>query len=399
MRTSAEERRTSALTDRSGYALAALALSTIFLISIPVAAWVYYSQRPGVDFASFWAAGRLALTGTPALAYDIEQHRAVELSVVSLGGLMPFPYPPPFLFVVTPLAIPAFWLGYLLWICATSGLYLVATRSLMPPRFALAHPAALVNSIIGQNGLLTAAIFLFGLSMVTAQPFAGGLVLGLLVIKPQLAVLVPVALIAARAWQAIAGAALSSLLFAALAALVFGLDSYWGFIGITRQYAIFIDSYDWAWGEQASVFAFFRFFDAPQTVALAAQAATAIVAAAITWRAWALRSGQRCAILAAATILVPPYLFTYDSLILVLPLAVLLRDSSRPWRPAIIWACLFAPLVPLFGFGSVYPGPNTVPIAAILCLWWLWRGQAAEATIRQEDKPKRKTAAPFGTAA
>ena len=50
--------------------LVALACSTIFVLTVGVSAWVYYSQSPAVDFASFWAAGRLAIEGSPALAYD-----------------------------------------------------------------------------------------------------------------------------------------------------------------------------------------------------------------------------------------------------------------------------------------------------------------------------------------
>jgi hypothetical protein len=357
--------------NRPSYALVALALSTIFVISVPVAAWVYYSQGPGVDFVSFWAAGRLALSGHPELAYDIDTHRALERTVVQIGGLMPFPYPPPFLLAVALFAIAPYWLAYLLWIAVTAALYLAATRSALPPRFAFAHPAALVNSVIGQNGFLTSAIFIAGISIIASQPFAGGLVLGLLVIKPQLGILLPVALLADRNWKAIAGAALSSLMLLVLAALVFGLDSYRAFAGTSQQYAVFMESYAWDWGEQASVFAFFRFFGIPQAIALTAQIVAALGAAVVTWRAWASGHPQRAAILAAATILVPPYLFTYDSLILVLPMASLLRDPERAWRPATVWLLLFLPLIPLFGFEHAYPGPNTIPIAAILCLWWL----------------------------
>jgi hypothetical protein len=48
-------------------ALVALAFSTIFVLTVAVAAWVYF-RGPAVDFASFWAAGRLAIEGSPALA-------------------------------------------------------------------------------------------------------------------------------------------------------------------------------------------------------------------------------------------------------------------------------------------------------------------------------------------
>lgn len=369
---------------RKAVALVALAASTVFLICVVAAAWTYRTHAPGVDFASFWAAGRLALSGQPALAYNVEVHRAVEMTVANMGGLMPFPYPPPFLFVVAPFGFQPYWVAYLAWIATTAGLYLLATRRFVSPRFAFAHPAALVNAAIGQNGFLTSSIFFFGLGALATNPFAGGAIFGLLVIKPQLAVLVPIAFLAAREWRAIAGAALSALLLLALAALVFGADSYAAFLAINRQYAEFMAADRWNWAEQASVFGFFRFFGLPQPVALFAQAISALAAALFTWRAWASRSPDRGAVLAAAALLVPPYVFTYDSLLLMLPLGILLRGGASPWRVGLAALLL---LVPLFGYVGLYHGPNTVPLAAALCLFWVLR------------EPKKKTAAPFGAAA
>ena len=350
------------------YAPAALLLSTVFCLTVALAAWVYYSQRPAVDFASFWAAGRLAAYGLPALAYDVATHRAVEMTAAHMGGLMPFPYPPPFLFFVIPIAFKPFWLAYLAWIVGTAVLYVTAATRFMPARYPLAHPAALVNAIIGQNGLLTSAIFTFGIATVATQPMLGGAILGLLVVKPQLGVLLPVGFLAERNWRAIAGAAVSSVILLALAWIAFGPDAYRGFFAITGDYAGFMTGSRWNWGELASVFAFLRFVGVPQPVALAAQGVAALAAAVLTWHAWAKGDQERVAVLASATLLVPPYLLTYDSLLLILPLAVFLRDRAHPGRAAIIWLLLFIPLLVYFG---VYPGPNTVPIAAMLCLWWL----------------------------
>jgi hypothetical protein len=247
-------------------------------------------------------------------------------------------------------------------------------KRFLSPRYAFAHPAALMNAAIGQNGLLTTGIFAFGASIVARQPYLGGAVLGLLVIKPQLGVLLPVALLADRNWRGIAAAAVSSLLLLAAAALVFGLDSYRGFLAITGDYTGYMAGSRWNWGELASLFAFVRFFGVPEAVALAIQGVAALAAAAITWRSWSTKAEERVAVLAAATLLVPPYLFTYDSLLLVLPLAFLLRDGRHPWRVAILWLLLLAPIL---AYLDLYPGPNTIPIAAMLSLWWLAGPKAA----------------------
>ena len=362
------------------YSSAAFAVSSFLAFVVALSACVYYLYAPEVDFVSFWAAGRLALGGHSAAAYDIQTHRAMEQSVAHMGGLMPFPYPPPFLLLVSVFAWLPYSIAYLAWILPTSGLYLAATKRFTAPRFAFAHPASIVNAMIGQNGFLTSGIFLIGISRLGRAPFTAGLIFGLLVIKPQLGILLPVALLASREWRAIAGAALSSLVLVALAALIFGLDSYRGFLAMTQQYAAFMAADRWDWAQQASVFGFFRFLGAPQPLALFAQAIAASCAAVLTWRAWAARNEQRAAILAAATLLVPPYVFTYDSLILVLPLAIFLQDRERPLRAATLWVCLLAPLPGYFG---LYPGPNTVPVAAILSLWWLTEEGRRRATVRQ----------------
>jgi hypothetical protein len=349
------------------YAYGALAASGVFGFVAALSVCVHYLYAPEVDFVSYWAAGRLALGGHAATAYDINAHRAVEETVMHIGGLMPFPYPPPFLFVVSVFAWAPYWLSYLLWMGATIGIYLAVTSRLVPPRFALAHPAGIVNAMIGQNGFLTTGIFVFGTSAVAKRPFAGGLILGLLVIKPQLAVLIPLALLAGREWKAIAGAAFSSLTLLGLAALVFGLDSYARFLAMGQEYALVWQQTTY-WAEQASPFAVLRFFGVPHALALSVQALIAAAAAAVTWHAWAKRSGHKVAVLAAATLLVPPYIFTYDTLLLLLPISLFLKDRERPWRAAILYLCL---LLPVLGYFGLYPGPNTIPIAAILSLWWL----------------------------
>jgi glycosyl transferase family 87 len=370
-------------------ALVALVLSTIFGIVVAVSARVYYSQAPGVDFASFWAAGHLVLSGNGAAAYDPAVHRAVEATVVNIGGLLPFSYPPPFLLLVAPFAFRPFWLAYLLWIGVTGGLYFLSTRPLLPPRYAFAHPAAVVNAMIGQNGLLTTGLLLLGAALLAQYPFAGGAVLGLLIVKPQLACLVPVALLAGREWRAIAGAAATSLSLIAIAWLVFGIEAYRAFAASAGDFAGYMAASRWKWGELASMFGLARSLGAPQSLALALQALAAVGAAIVTWRAWAMKRRERVAILAAATLLVPPYLFTYDSMLLIAPLAWFLGDKTRPWRAAVLWILL---LLPLGGYFHLYP--NVIPLAAILSLWWLHSPEPRTQTIH-----KREAAAPLGTTA
>ena len=90
--------------------------------------------------------------------------------------------------------------------------------------------------------------------------------------------------------------------------------------------------------------------------------AIALAAAAVTAWAWALKLDHRVPVLAAATLLVAPYLFTYDGLLLTLPLAWLWRREGTAMTLA-VWMFSLLPVISYFR-----PFPNTIPIAAMLAL-------------------------------
>ena len=345
------------------------------------ASWRSFHTTPGIDFVSFWAAGRLTIEGKAALAYDLAAHRAMELTFVHLPGLMPFAYPPPFLLVVAPLGLFTFPVAFAAWIFLTSAFYLLATRRLAPLPYSIVLPSVLPNALVGQNGFLFTGLFACAVEALQTQPFVSGMLFGCFAMKPQLAPLIPVALIAARAWRAIAGAALSSLLLLVVGVLAFGLNSYAACAHMMAQFGRFVSQDSWPWTEMASVFAFLRFFGLPQAAAFAIQLVAAGAAASVTWRAWAAGRGSRAAVLASATLLVSPYLFTYDALLLVVPFVWMLEHGQR--RAAIfVWIACLPPI--LFYF-HLYPGPNTVAIAAIFCLWQTGRparsGEFAEVAV------------------
>jgi hypothetical protein len=360
------------LTIATGFALVLIAFGVW-------AFWQNYSDPVGIDFVSFWSAGRLTLHGDPAAAYDIAVHRGVELGAAPGTGLMPFPYPPPFLFVVTVFALPSFPLAFALWDVVTGALYALAGRRIAPLSYVLANPPVLVAAMIGQSSLLTGAILIFGLSLVGGSQFVAGAVLGLLIIKPQLALMLPVAMLAGRQWRVIAGAILSSTIALLLALIAFGSDSYRGFFEILPHYVGFMSEARWDWAELASPFALFRYFGAGQNVALGFQILTCIAAGSITAVAWAKNWENKVPILAAASLLGSAYLFTYDAILLIMPAAVLIRQR-RFWSVGILWLLCLLPT--LKGY-DLYTGPNTIPVACLLSIILLvpWHRENSTAPV------------------
>ena len=364
---------------------AILAFAAMFGGIVVAACWIIWARGYSVDFVSFWAAGRMLLDGAGPAIYDIEAHRVVEQSAVGTVKLMPFPYPPPFGLMVAPFGVPPYAIAFALWVATTAALYLLAAGRWMPRLLALAQPSVLVNGFIGQAGFLTSALFMGGLALIGRRPLLGGALLGLLVIKPQLAVLLPLALVAGGYWRAFAGAALSSTALLIAALPVVGLDGYAAFLKLASTFAGYVAAGRWPWDELASVYALLSYFAVPRAIAIGVHLAMAVGAAALVWRAWRGDYPGKVATLAAATLLIPPYLMTYDGMILALPIAFLLIEARR-LQPAIaVWLLSLFPVGALFG---LYDAPNTLPLAALVALLAIERVNASTA------RPPARTSLP-----
>jgi len=353
----------------------AIGFAIAFLILFVKAAWVNFTGPRMVDFLSYWAAARLAVQGHAPLAYDLNVHRHIELSAAAFYGLNPFPYPPPFLLLLLPFGIPPYGVAFPIWVGATGMFYVLASRRMSSPSFAFAQPAVFLNEIQGQNGFLTCGIFMLAATALPTAPYLAGAIWGLLIIKPQLALLLPVALIAGREWKAIAGGAISAIAVLLVALLALGIEAYKGFFRILPLYGQWMATSEWPWQKLASPFALLRYFGAPQSAALLIHVAIALVAAFLTWRAWARAMPERVPVLGAATLLVSPYTLTYDSLLLLMPLAWLMKHKREPYVIAAVWILL----LPVGLLNGPYHGPNTVPLASALCLWALHRNQVRPA--------------------
>lgn len=349
------------------YRLAATGIASLCVLVFFAALHFVYSGTSAPDFLSYWAAARMSAAGHPSLVYNVALHHAAEKLAVPTVGYLPFGYPPPFLLLLLPFGMAPFPIAFAGWIAITAAFYIFAARRLLDVRFSLAQAPAAANFIIGQNGFLTAAVFIRGTELLATRPLLAGTILGLLSFKPQLALLLPVALIAGREWRAIGGGILCAFLLAGVGLLLFGAASYQGFIAMLPQFSRWLGAGRWRWDELASVYALLRFFGVFPPVALAIHVAVALGGAAITVYAWATKSERRVAILAAATLLVSPYLFTYDGLLLTIPMGRLYQQGSRR-EFLMVWVLSLLPVVSYFR-----PFPNTIAIAALLSLWALCR--------------------------
>jgi hypothetical protein len=316
----------------------------------------------GVDFTAFWTAGRLSLEGRAQAAYEPVAMHVAERSA-SLADGFPFLNPPPFLLVVTPLALMPHWLALAVWTLGQFVAFLFVARRLMPGASWLlaALPAGFMSIAVGQNGHLTSALFLGAMLCLDKRPFLAGFLIGCLVIKPQLALLIPVALIASGRWRAFASAAVTSVGLLSVSELLFP-GTLQGFL-TQAGYTAHVTLEPGVVGALQSVYgAVAR--GGSQLVAGIAQGVATLVAAACVWSAWRgeCDTVTKAAALAAATPLATPYLFDYDLVLLALPLYLVAQ--RRPWLAGAIY------LAPLFLRAvSVQAGLALGPLAFMALLW------------------------------
>lgn len=287
------------------------------------------------DFVNVVAAGRLALDGKPAAAYDWPTHKRAEVGVIGhdFENYYGWHYPPPFLFVAAALATLPFMTAAIVSLLITLAAYVAALWSILGRTgvfVALGFPAAIWNVTAGQNGFLTAALIGGTLGLLERQPALAGLCLGLLTYKPQFGLLFPLVLIADRRWTTILVATATAVALAALSWLVFGNASWQAFahwMPITGRVVLGEGHADF--GRLQSVFGLVRAHGGGESLAWSLQIAVSLALAAALVLLW--RSGApfdlKAAALAAGTLIVTPYVYMYDLVILAVAVAFLLRHA------------------------------------------------------------------------
>lgn len=310
------------------------------------------------DFVSFYAAGKLALAGTPALAYDQAVHFAVEQHFSPPGAPYQFFfYPPVFILLFAPIAALPYTLAFYLFEAATLAAFLLVVRRILAePNWVflpvvLAFPAIFWTVGLGQNAFLTAALFGgFTLTLRHRPGLAGGL-LGLLCYKPHFGLLAPIALAAGGHWQAFRAAAATIAGLVALSTALFGVETWraylTAFAGSDAVYAS--GRIDYA--GMITPFGAARLIGfAPASAYMLQITATLTMAALTAWtwrraRRGAARSqpvlshptpGRRApnrpaqmALLLSATLLAVPMAILYDKMLLLVAIAWLARESRE----------------------------------------------------------------------
>lgn len=320
------------------------------------------------DFVNLWAGGRLLLEGDLATLFSPPAYDAwLKGQFGARLDLHSWSYPPPALLLALPFGLLPLLPGFLLWTGATLAALAAALRAGGMPAAAilaiLLSPAAAENALAGQNGALFAAVLAGGLAAAERRPWLAGLLLGLLVMKPQLGLLVPAGLAALGAWRAMGWTAGAAAVLVAGSALFAGLDAWRDYLTQVGPFMRWIAEAPFGAGfhyQMPTPFMTVRAFGGGVGLAYAVQAAASVAAAALVWRSW--RPGRatadaRIGLLLLLTPLATPYAHSYDLVCAAVGVALLMPPPgdgrAAAARLVLLLAWIWPGIAFLFSVGVV----------------------------------------------
>ena len=328
--------------------IASGALAAAMFAGFDLFQWVvaYGSDHFHNDFTFYYAAARIGVTHGWQSIYDLNLQQT-ELDAIGsrirIAELARYISPPPVAWLALPLTLLPYPVAYVLWSVMLLAA-LVGTWYLAAPgagRLRLIHLVAALAWLpviyalqLGQPGLFVA----FGVAGSYAllrkhRQFLSGLALGVIVLKPQLGFLLPVALLAGGRFRAVAGAAV------AIAVLLTGSGLNVGPDGMAAYAERLSFAADVPVNRQLTIALVIGGLGAARLV----QAAIAIWALALVFRL-RKQSPEWIYVLAIlGGLLATPYLHLDDLVMLGLAIWLYLRIPGRPrWSWAFVLALVIA---------------------------------------------------------
>jgi alpha-1,2-mannosyltransferase len=323
-----------------------------------------------------------------------------------LGCYQFFYYPPVFLLICAPLARLSYLSAFVAFETVTGLLCLPVVRRILRSHdwtdliLALSFPAVFWTVGLGQNALLSAALFGAATLLIDRRPIVAGLLFSALCYKPHLGLLVPVALAAGRRWRAFAAASIGVLALSIVSAAFFGFSTWQAYLGLTPGS---LGTYEFGridFSGMISLFGAVRLAGGGLELAYTVQIAVGLVATATMARLWWRDADleTRSASLIAATLLTLPVILLYDLMLAGIAMAWLIRADRRgaglPGQQ-ICFAAIFVISLVMRNIGSSYHVPLGF-IPALLLLGYACRIATVQRPPGDATAPLRHPLRPAG---
>ncbi|MGB0748399.1 MAG: glycosyltransferase family 87 protein [Magnetospiraceae bacterium] len=351
----------------------------------------------GGDFMAFYTAAFQVVHGLVDSVYDPDRFRVIK-AVVTGDSVheLPFFYPPWSLFIWAPLGFSGFTCALLTW----TGLQLVVLGWLayritglgLAPLLVLVCPPVLRAAITGQTGMLMAIFLAGGFLLLRHRSRGAGAVLGLMVVKPHLAITLPFILAGGRQWWAFVLTGLTAVGIAGLGLLVFGWGAMEGFLALAADHGdkTLLSSND-RWDRLVSPLAAMLRLTSSTTAAWAVHIIVAVGALGVAaWVWWRTEDPAARAMAGVVAIpLVNPYMFAYDLAVFLVPIAFLGKDliagKLDSWDSAALVAMW---LVPFVSFVAGVIGFQPAPLVFLALLAVAWRRAIRRAPVSPAATPR-----------
>jgi Glycosyltransferase family 87 len=236
---------------------------------------------------------------------------------------------------------------------------------------------------------VTAANFAFRLR----REWLAGLALGLLIFKPQFLVAIPIVLLLARAWRALAGLTLSASAQLGFAYLYFGSSVMRAYVNMVLHSARQPATTELRLSpvQMHSLHSFWEILVPWQggVWALYLLSSLAVIAmAAAVWKSSSSLAVRYSALILAA-VLVNPHIYIYDLLVLAVPLLLLtdwrLNHADHRFAPTVAVLLYLSFLLPLFGPLSRWTHLQLSVPAFVALLAVLWRLSEMRPAVRARE--------------
>ena len=332
-------------------------------------------REMGQDWMVFHTAAKALLDGDPGLVFDgarlTDTINATYRAWLSAPlNFHPWLYPPSFLLFILPFASLPFGWSYaafslLTFIALVAVVWHLTGRSPIAGAALLLFPQTAFAFLTGQNSFLTGTLIVGAFGLLERRPLLAGVLTGLVTYKPQLFLMIPVALVAGRKWRTIAAALLTVVALFLFSLALFG-------VGLWREWLQVMlapsDTYrEWlAAGRQMgqSVFSCAAILGAPPALANAVQLVGVVVGCGCVYRSYSrpVATDLRICILLAATLLAAPHVSSQDGVLLAVGTILLFcargSGGAGPAERLVIAAAWVAELFDppaIFRLGTVTP--------------------------------------------
>jgi alpha-1,2-mannosyltransferase len=365
-------------TSLAGLCLTAAACAALFALAAPVYV-IFFLRHPLNDWIVYYSASRAYLEDHLTLIFDgdaLTAHMNAEF-----GRWLPEPltfhpwiYPPPFLVVLIPFGLLPFGAGYAVFLMATFACLLLTLwhtagegyrRCLLVLSVLFSAPTAFTIGD-GQNAFLSTALLVGGFSLLARYPILAGAFFGLLTYKPQLWLMVPVALVAARQWRALGSATVVATGMALVSVAVLGTEPWriWIEWTVNPPPEAYQQWLEWGRSGGESVYNNLVALGASHALANLGQGVACLAAGGCVWRSYrcVLAKNRQLVVLLAATMLAAPHVGIYDAVLLVVGATLFFADAldeGRSWVVLVVpvgtWMIQFGNPPDVFRIGLLSP--------------------------------------------